>query len=215
MKSKISLKWPLLFISIAGIVFSSTMILWLTFNQLVEGSYAKSAAPASSQASQNIIPIQNTVSLEQNISGLPVRLKIPKINVDSAIEHLGLTPDGAVGVPNGPVNTAWYDLGPRPGDNGSAVISGHFGYWENGSQGVFNDLYKLSEGDKLYIEDDKGKIVSFVVRESRSYDPKANALDVFNSSDGKPHLNLITCEGVWDKVSRSYSKRLVIFTDKE
>jgi len=35
------------------------------------------------------------------------------------------------------------------------------------------------------------------------------------SSDAKAHLNLITCEGVWDKVSKSYSKRLVVFTDRE
>lgn len=28
-------------------------------------------------------------------------------------------------------------------------------------------------------------------------------------------LNLINCEGAWDKISKSYSKWLVIFTDKE
>ncbi|MFZ2299818.1 MAG: class F sortase [Candidatus Moraniibacteriota bacterium] len=54
-----------------------------------------------------------------------------------------------------------------------------------------------------------------MVRESRSFDPDADALDVFSSDDGKAHLNLITCEGVWDKASKRYSKRLVVFTDKE
>src|SRR3989344_2613905 len=57
--------------------------------------------------------------------GLPIRLKIPNINVDAPIEHVGLAPDGAA------------------------------------------------------------------------------------------HLNLITCEGAWDKVSRTYSQRLVVFTDRE
>ncbi|MDO8558807.1 MAG: class F sortase [bacterium] len=84
-----------------------------------------------------------------------------------------------------------------------------------GEGSVFDNLNKLRKGDVLYIEDDKGVIVSFVVRESRNYDPNADASDIFNLNDGKPHLNLITCEGVWDEASKSYSKRLVVFTDKE
>jgi hypothetical protein len=53
------------------------------------------------------------------------------------------------------------------------------------------------------------------VREIKKYDPNANASDVFISGDGKAHLNLITCVGFWNKVSKSYPKRLVIFADKE
>lgn len=148
-------------------------------------------------------------------AGLPVRLKIPSISVDAAIESIGLTSQGAMDVPKNPGDAAWFNLGPRPGANGSAVIDGHYGTWKNGSGSVFDNLYKLHQGDQLYVEDDKGTIISFVVREIRSYDPKANASDVFGSSDGKSHLNLITCEGVWDKDSKSYPKRLVVFTDRE
>jgi sortase (surface protein transpeptidase) len=72
-------------------------------------------------------------------------------------------------------------------------------------------LYKLKKGNILYIKDAKGKIISFVVRESRIYDP-GYANDVFNGSDSA-YLNLITCDGVWDGAKKSYSKRLVVFTD--
>jgi len=159
----------------------------------------------------------NTTTLHEQEKanfGLPMRLKIPSINVDAAIEYVGLTPDGTMDVPKNPDNVAWFEFGPRPGENGSAVIAGHYG-WKNKKASVFDNLYKLRKGDKLYIEDDKGMIISFVVRESRKYDQKADASDIFSSNDEKPHLNLITCEGVWDKVSKSYSQRLVIFTDKE
>ncbi len=161
--------------------------------------------------------IENVVVLptqKQTSSGLPVRLKIPGINVDSAVEHVGLAPDGAMDVPKERANVAWFNLGPRPGENGSAVIAGHYGR-KNGKASVFDNLYKLREGDKLYIEDDKGVIISFVVHESQRYDPKADALVVFSSNDGKPHLNLITCEGAWDERTQQYPKRLVVFTDKE
>lgn len=147
-------------------------------------------------------------------AGLPMRLKIPRIKVDSAVEYVGLTPDGAVGAPKDSVRVAWFNLGPRPGENGSAVITGHYGR-KNRKGSVFDNLYKLRKGDQLYIEDEKGVIITFVVRESRRYDPKADAPDVFGSSDGRAHLNLVTCEGAWDRVSKSYSKRLVVFTDKE
>ena len=156
-----------------------------------------------------------SASLTQQASyGLPVRLKIPRINVDSAVEYVGLTSQGAMDIPKNPADVAWFNLGPRPGEKGSAAISGHYG-WKNNIPAVFDNLYKLQKGDKLYVEDGKGVTTTFVVRESRRYDPNADASDVFGSSDGKIHLNLITCEGVWDKVSKTYSKRLVVFTDKE
>lgn len=146
--------------------------------------------------------------------GLPVRLKITGINVDAVVESVGLTSAGLMDVPKNSADVAWYNLGQRPGENGSAVMAGHYGL-KNGRAPVFDNLYKLLPGDKLYVEDDKGIIISFVVRESRSYDPSADASAVFSSNDGRSHLNLITCEGPWDKTAKSYSKRLVVFTDKK
>ena len=147
----------------------------------------------------------------QESSDLPVRLKIPGINVDSAVEYVGLTPDRAMDVPQERSNVAWFNLGPRPGESGTAVMAGHYG----GKASVFDNLYKLRKGDKIYVEDGKGATTTFVVRESRRYDPKADASDVFGSNYGKSHLNLITCEGAWNKVSKSYPERLVVFTDRE
>ncbi|TSC65123.1 MAG: peptidase C60 sortase A and B [Parcubacteria group bacterium Gr01-1014_91] len=146
--------------------------------------------------------------------GLPVRLKIPVINVDAGIEYVGITSDGAMGVPKSPESAGWFQFGPRPGETGSAVIDGHFG-WRDNAPAVFDNLDSLRVGDRLYIEDDTGATVTFIVRETRLYNPREDAGSVFNSSDGKAHLNLITCEGVWDAVSESYSKRLVVFADRE
>lgn len=147
--------------------------------------------------------------------GAPVRLKIPKINVDAAIDPMGLTPDGAMEAPNGPKNAGWFKLGPRPGNTGSAVIDGHYGPWKTGEGSVFDDLSKLQPGDKIYVQDEHGSIITFVVRESRRYDSEANASDVFVSNDGAAHLNLITCEGIWNEKEKTRPYRLVVFTDRE
>lgn len=160
------------------------------------------------------LPVSTARLLDGQV-GKPIRLEIPEIKVSATFEYVGLTSKGAMDVPKIPGDVAWFKLGSRPGENGSAVIAGHYGVLKNGDASVFDNLYKLHKGDKLYIEDDKGIVTSFVVVDSRSYDPTADASSVFGSNDGKAHLNLITCEGVWNQAQKSYSKRLVVFTDKE
>ncbi|MBA3723692.1 MAG: class F sortase [Candidatus Levybacteria bacterium] len=160
----------------------------------------------------------NTFNAKQKIAkgtqtekpGFPVRIKIPKINVDTNIENVGVTATGDMEVPTDTLDAGWFALGPRPGERGSAVISGHVS-GVDGKAGVFVDLYKLKEGDRFYVEDDRGVMITFIVRKSRLYDP-GYAEDVFSQSDSA-HVNLITCDGVWDEAKKSYTKRLVIFAD--
>ena len=193
----------LLIIILSGLTLSVTLLSYFFPKSSVQGGSA--------------LVIESAVALqkqEQVISGLPARLKIPSINVDAPVEYVGLTPDGAMDVPKERTDVAWFNLGPRPGERGNAVIAGHYG-WKNRKASTFDNLYKLRKGDKLHIENDKGETISFVVRESRRYDPNADASAVFGSNDERVHLNLITCEGVWDKIYKTYSKRLVVFTDKE
>ncbi len=140
----------------------------------------------------------------------PMRLVIPAINVNANIQNTGITSKGVMETPNNAVDAGWFDLGPRPGEKGSAVIAGHFD-GKNGEAGVFTNLNKLKPGDKLYVQDYKGASTTFTVSGNRIYDP-GYADEVFSSNDGT-HLNLITCDGVWDGDLKSYSKRLVVFTD--
>lgn len=152
-------------------------------------------------------------STEQSRPGLPIRLRIPAIKIDAAIDDVGLNLDGAMDVPKGPATVAWYSLGPRPGDMGNAVMAGHFG-WKNNTPAVFDNLHKVLVGDKVYVEDDQGASTIFTVRELRTYSRNQGAADVFVANDGQAHLNLITCKGIWSKTLQSFSKRLVVFTDQ-
>lgn len=157
----------------------------------------------------------NPMSLYKEVGqegvGLPIRLNIPSINVDAAIEYVGLTPERAMDIPKSPLAVAWFDLGVRPGVIGSAVIAGHFG-WKNNIPAVFDRLSQLHKGENVYVIDENGATSTFVVRELRTYKQNADAADVFDSNDGKAHLNLITCQGIWNKNKKSYSDRLVVFT---
>ncbi len=146
--------------------------------------------------------------------GLPLRLKIPKIDIDAKVEYVSLTSSGEMDVPKDTNNVAWYEPGVRPGKIGNAVIAGHYG-WSGGKESAFDELYTLQIGDKIYIEDEAGAVISFIVRRKKSFKPSDDASEVFNATEGGSHLNLIACEGEWDEVSESYSKRLVVFAERE
>ena len=153
------------------------------------------------------------VDIKQRI-GEPMRLKIPSIAVDAEVERVALASDGSMEAPAQPLDTAWYSLGPRPGEIGSATIAGHVD-WKYGATAVFANLRKLKPGDTITVQDDKGTNISFVVRFSRNYDAAADATEVFFSDDGKAHLNLSTCSGAWNKKTKQYDHRLVVFADRE
>jgi len=115
---------------------------------------------------------------EQKDAGLPARLTIPSIAINAPFEFVGVNTVGAIDAPREHTNVAWFNQGSLPGENGTAIIVGHYG-WGNKKASVFDNLHKLRKGDKLYIEDDRGIMTSFVVRESKSYDKDDDASEVF------------------------------------
>ncbi len=143
---------------------------------------------------------------------LPDRLVIPDIGVNAPVLHIGLTKEGDIGTPKGPDEVSWFSDGTRPGENGSAVISGHYG-WKDNRAAAFDNLHKLKRGDMMYVALEDGSVLSFAVRESRIYGANASTQDVFLASDTS-HLNLITCTGNWNASKQSYEKRLVVFADR-
>lgn len=193
------------------------------FGPLSRGKMSEAAPQVSIGTSTAIIATTSpstavgTTSPVGNIQvGLPVRLTIPKISVDAGFQYNGLKSDGTMEIPNNVTDVGWFTGSVHPGDKGVAVVTGHVAQIRGGvmtKSGVFKKLNELHAGDKLYVTNDKGITTTFVVRESRNYDPQADATDVFTAKDDGTHLNLITCEGIWNQTQLSYSQRLVVFTD--
>ncbi|PIR93858.1 hypothetical protein COT97_04400 [Candidatus Falkowbacteria bacterium CG10_big_fil_rev_8_21_14_0_10_39_11] len=203
MRTKIMSKQELLLVVPLGLVFF--IALFLNF------SPEKSAQDSPVLVVEDVAAASNQ---EQTSLGLPARLKISAIGVDSVVVPVGLTSDGAMDVPKDPAEVAWYSLGSRPGEIGSAVIAGHYD-WIKNIPAVFNDLDQLSQGDKIFVEDESGVTSTFIVRDIRIYDKDQDASDVFVSADDQSHLNLITCAGSWNMEEEIYSDRLIVFADKE
>ena len=146
--------------------------------------------------------------------GLPVRLKIPAIEVDAEVEQVGLTPDEAMDVPRDPHHVAWYNLGPRPGEWGNAVIDGHVDYHGIGPV-VFWRLHELQAGDEIIVVGGDGVERRFVVSLVEAYARDEMPLQrIFGPAPGA-HLNLITCDqtSAFDRSKREYASDLVVYAD--
>ncbi len=140
----------------------------------------------------------------------PVRLRIPSLRIDAAVQQVGVGKSGNMAVPSNYTDVAWYKYGTTPGFVGSAVIDGHV---DNGLAlaGVFKHLNEIKPGDDIFIETKGGSLLHFVVEEQTTYDYKSVPLEeVFNRAD-KARLNLVTCDGAWVAGEKTYDRRLVVY----
>ncbi len=97
-------------------------------------------------------------------------------------------------VPKGWNNVGWYNLGYKIGENGSAVIDGHYDT-VTGAPAAFYKLGNLNPGDSIEVIDDRGASLKFTVTRKESYPFDGVPLQAIFASAGKVSLNLITCGG--------------------
>lgn len=204
-KIKHNIKHPVVPILISSLISVALIILAASYI-VMRGDESAPADKVTVNNAKTII----TTDENKPIYGLPVRLIIPKINVDVSVEHMGLTASGNMESPNTNNTVGWYKYGPQPGNKGSAVIAGHFGLNNNA---VFERLNQLIKGDTVSVIDDLQQTVSFIVVNARTYKYDESAEEVFNNISGT-FLNLITCYGDWDYSQDSFAERLVVFAEK-
>jgi hypothetical protein len=144
------------------------------------------------------------------VAGLPRQLRIPRLRIAAAVEHVGLAPDGAMEVPKRYENVAWYNLGPPPGQAGNAVLAGHLD--SKTGPAIFWRLRELRPGDEVFVLGNDDVERRFIVRAAESYRfDDAPLLRIFGPS-AEAGLNLITCGGSFDRRSQNYDQRLVVYT---
>jgi hypothetical protein len=142
------------------------------------------------------------------LTGVPARLKVTAIGVDTALESLRLNKNGELDPPKDFAKAGWYAAGTTPGDLGPAVIAGHV----DNRQGpaVFYRLRELEAGDKIDVVRG-GRTVRFTVTSTAWYPKKIfPTADVYGPTPDS-QLRLITCGGVFDHRLRSYKDNLVVY----
>jgi LPXTG-site transpeptidase (sortase) family protein len=140
---------------------------------------------------------------------VPVRLTIVSIGIDAQVEQVGTTVAGAMATPKVLSNIGWYRLGSKPGEAGNAVFAGHVNN-ALGFPGVFKELSQIKKGDTVKVLGEKGEHLVYEVESITSYEESAAPLEEIFTNTGLSKIVLITCEGVWDEVTRTFDKRLVV-----
>jgi sortase A len=176
------------------------------------GVFSLVAVRALLYAPNSEITTPPSISLSTATSSPPTRLIIPALNINANVQDVGVTKTNAMGTPNNFTDVAWYKYGPAPGALGSAVIDGHV---DNGLSlaGVFKHLVDIKIGDTVIVDANDGSEKQFVVTDIETYPYKDTpTASIFDHSTNGARLNLITCEGAWDSLDKTYDHRLVVYT---
>lgn len=137
----------------------------------------------------------------------PTGLTIEDLGVGARVVPVGVEPNGEMEVP-GADEVGWYRYGPRPGDDGSAVLAAHIAY--DGVDGVFRHLDDLRVGAAVTVDLADGESRTFVVTGVEQY-PKEALPDEVWARSGEAGLVLITCGGRFDSDAESYEDNIVAY----
>jgi len=143
--------------------------------------------------------------------GQPTTLAIPAIAAGAPILPVGLDPVGNMAASTTATDTAWYAPGVRPGQPGNAAIAGHVDFAGVGPA-VFWDLQRLAIGAEVFVTDDQGQRRRFLVTEIENYLAAEAPRERIFGPTTDVNLNLISCLGNFDPVTRSYDRRIVVYT---
>jgi sortase (surface protein transpeptidase) len=142
----------------------------------------------------------------------PVRLRIPALHVDSAVQRLGLQADGTVAVPKRTDVAGWYERGPRPGQPGPAVILGHVD--SHAGPGIFINLSTVRPGTLVRVDLADGSTVMFRVIRVERVAKIRFPTDLVYAPTLDPTLRLVTCGGSFDHSRGSYRDNVIAFADQ-
>ncbi len=140
----------------------------------------------------------------------PARVVIPVISVDASLVPVGLNPDQSMETPDFGV-AGWYTKGPRPGEQGPAVIAAHVD--SNTGPDVFFRLRELSPGDDVYVYRHDGSVTRFVVDWSEQTPKDDLPADRIWNDTEEAVLRLVTCGGTFDRSRGSYRDNVIVYAD--
>lgn len=143
---------------------------------------------------------------------VPVRLRIPTINVDSSLRKIGLDSAGTIATP--PLvkdsHAYWLTVSPTPGQLGPATIIGHVDSAAYGP-GVFFRLGDMRPRDKIFLTRADGTVAMFEVERVAEYSKDRFPTSAVYGNIDHAGLRLITCGGTFNSAIRSYESNIVVY----
>jgi hypothetical protein len=142
----------------------------------------------------------------------PTRIDIAAIGVTSDLVRLGLRTDGTMEVPRDFARAGWFTNGPRPGENGPAVIAGHVDSMTGPA--AFYRLKDVQPGTDIAVTRADGTNITFRVARVETYEKQAFPTTAVFGPTPDAELRLVTCGGDFDWSKRSYKANIVVYATR-
>ena len=130
----------------------------------------------------------------------------------SSLDRLGRAPDGTVVQVPGPDRwevPGWYELGPRPGELGSAVILGTS--TPNAARQSSSGCASCVGVTRSRVTRADGSSVRFVVERTAQYDKQRFPTDEVYYPTLTSALRLVTCGRQFDHSTGHYRSNIIVF----
>jgi sortase (surface protein transpeptidase) len=164
-----------------------------------------------SSVKENIsVPAVAPVVSKPKVNANGYSLAINAIGLNISLARTSLDSAGHLMVPANPNTAAWYTKGPKPGEAGTALVTGHLD--SAAGPGVFINLSKLKAGELIKVGKPDGTVATFRIDRLASYgqDNTFPWNEVYKTS-GSAQLRIITCDGVYSKATGHYTRNLVVY----
>lgn len=135
----------------------------------------------------------------------PVKLVIPKIDVEANVVPVWTLQDGTMDAPKSADDVGWW--AGRKAGKGNLLLDGHHDW--NGRVGSFYRLPELDEGDEIRVHgDEEDEVLVYRVVWLKNFDRNIDATDLLGNKNGQV-ATLITCGGEWDSIAGTRRERVV------
>ncbi|WP_445155877.1 class F sortase [Arthrobacter sp. Hor0625] len=165
------------------------------------------AAPAPSRSTPPVRPAAPPAAAPRDPA--PRLLTVAGTTIRMRIVEVGVSPDGAMQIPDPFEEAGWYRFGPAPGAAaGAAVLAAHVDTTSEAAP--FSQLKTLPPGTLVTVDRQGAPPVRFrVVRVELMAKDAFDGAAVFRR--GGPHeLKLVTCGGRWLDEQQNYGDNVIV-----
>ncbi|XAS63986.1 class F sortase [Pseudarthrobacter sp. So.54] len=129
--------------------------------------------------------------------------------INMPVVEVGVSPDGAMEIPEPFDEAGWYRFGPAPGAaTGTAVLAAHVD--TTSENAPFSQLKTVAPGTLVQVQREGAPALTF-----RVTGVELMAKDAFDGAsifrrDGPPQLKLVTCGGRWLDEQQDYGDNVIV-----
>lgn len=176
----------------------------------VAASPSPTATPRPTAVVPSVPVVDATLGAAVAATPPPVRLVVPDVGIDMAVDPVGVRDDGEMEIPEDADRAGWYRFGPAPADPaGATVVAAHVDSVQTGI-GQFARLRDVAVGSTVTVTSADGSPYEYRVVSVEKVPKDGAPVDQWFDRSGAPRLVLVTCGGTFRRDIGHYTDNVVV-----